>query len=71
MLPTLRRSLFSALRSRLGRPSSLLSLFPTTSLRFRLQPADGATISTASTMDTGLELGKSFVLVVRLIFVLM
>ncbi|KAL2817159.1 kinase-like domain-containing protein [Aspergillus granulosus] len=47
MLPTLRHYVFWALQSRFGRPSSLPSLFPSTSLASRLQTASGAMISTA------------------------
>ncbi|KAL4792568.1 kinase-like domain-containing protein [Aspergillus venezuelensis] len=54
MSPTLRHSLFWALRSQLGRPSSLPFLSPSSSLSSRLQPANSMTFSTASTMDTGL-----------------
>ncbi|KAL2838693.1 kinase-like domain-containing protein [Aspergillus pseudodeflectus] len=54
MLPTLRSSLFWALRSRPGCPLSL-PLFPST-LSSRLQSASGATIWTASAMNTELEL---------------
>lgn len=68
MLPPLRHPLCWALPSRLSRPSSLPFLCRPTCLTSRLQRADGATISTASTMDTGLEFGEPFALVLRLIF---
>ncbi|KAJ9195751.1 hypothetical protein DTO164E3_6586 [Paecilomyces variotii] len=55
MLPPLRHPLCWALPSRLSRPSSLPFFCRPTCLTSRLQRADGATISTASTIDTGLE----------------
>lgn len=51
MLPALRRSLLRASQTRLGHP------FPST---YHLQPAGGATSSTASTINAGLELGEPF-----------